>query len=69
MSKAQQLSAELGMSPSLAKDILILAGGDEDIVREASSKSDRLESMKCRIIDMRMSKIEGGAHHEEDDEV
>lgn len=60
--KTIELADELGMSPGLASDMLTLAGGDTDLVRKASNESMRLESMKCKIIDMRMSKIEKGTH-------
>lgn len=66
--KIRTLANDFCISYSLARDLLILAGGDEDIVRQASSESDRLESVKCKIINLRMSKLEKGAHDEQEAE-
>lgn len=59
-----RLSSDLHMSAELAKDMLMLAGGKEDIVRQASAESNRLESMKCNIINRRISQIERNANHD-----
>lgn len=52
------LAEELGMSPGLACDMYILSGCDADIVRDCSDRSSRIESMKCKIIDARLTKLE-----------
>lgn len=49
---------DLGMSARLAHDMWILSGRDETIIREASQTSSGIESMKCRIIDARLQKLE-----------
>lgn len=54
------LQSKLHMSPGLARDLLILAGGDIDIVCSASEESQRLDTMKARIIDKRIAKLEEG---------
>lgn len=58
MSTEQDLVHSLNMSPGLARDLLKLAGGDEQIVYEASDCCVHLDSMKCHIIDARMRKLE-----------
>lgn len=52
------LADELGMSPGLACDMYILAGMDADLVRKCSGRSNRLETMKCKIINERFMKLE-----------
>lgn len=54
----RELSSKLQMSPGLAKDMLILAGGDKRLVEEASDESQRLDELKATIIDMRFCKLE-----------
>lgn len=53
---ANDLAAEIHCGPSLAADLLTLAGGDSSIVRDASMFCDRVESMKSFIIDRRFRK-------------
>lgn len=56
--KVRQVSRDIGCSISLARDLLVLAGGDEKLVREASMATDRVESAKAYIIDARFRKSE-----------
>ena len=51
-----RVADELGITAQLAKELLILAGGDEDIVTEASDSSSNLSECKARIINARLSK-------------
>lgn len=52
------LANEIRCGPSLARDLLLLAGGDANIVRKASETCHGIESLKAYIIDARISKIE-----------
>lgn len=44
--------------PSLARDLLLLAGDDASLVYKASEKCHGIESVKAYIIDQRMRKLE-----------
>ena len=50
------LAADIHCGPSLAHDLLTLAGGDASIVRDASMACGKAESMKAFIIDRRFQK-------------
>jgi hypothetical protein len=50
------LAADIHCGPSLAHDLLTMAGGDASIVRDASLVCDKAESMKAYIIDRRFRK-------------
>lgn len=54
--KVNNLAADIHCGPSLARDLLILAGDDASIVRDASLACDKVESMKAFIIDRRFKK-------------
>lgn len=54
--QAYRVSDELGITYQLAKELLILAGGDEEIVINCSDDSECLSECKAKIIDARMSK-------------
>lgn len=56
--KVNDLAADIHCGVSLAEDLLILAGGDASIVRDASLMCRKAESMKAYIIDHRFRKIE-----------
>lgn len=53
------LARDIRCGPSLARDLLVLAGGDAGLVREASDRCRGVESMKAFIIDQRFQKSEG----------
>ena len=55
----KSISQELGCGPRFAFDLLTLAGGDKNLVFEASSKCSGANEMKVFIIDHRFKKIEG----------
>lgn len=57
LSICYELSNDLGMSLELAIDMFILAGGDEELIREASSKSNHLATMKYHIINSRFNEL------------
>lgn len=57
---ARQLANDINVGLSFANDMLILAGGDAGIVREASRMADGAENLKAIIIDTRVSKLEEG---------
>lgn len=52
------LAADIHCGPSLARDLLTLAGNDAQLVRDASFMCSKAESMKAYIIDHRFRKIE-----------
>lgn len=54
--RVRRLAADIGCGISLARDLLVLAGWDEGIVRDASRACDKVESMKSHIIDRRFRK-------------
>lgn len=54
--KVNDLAADIHCGPSLAEDLLTLAGGDAEIVRDASMMCSKAESMKAFIIDRRFKK-------------
>lgn len=56
--KIMKLATEIRCGPSLARDFLVLAGDDADLVREASAKCHGVESVKAYIIGERMTRIE-----------
>ena len=56
--KVNDLAADIHCGPSLARDLLTLAGDDDQLVRDASFMCDKAESMKAYIIDRRFKKIE-----------
>lgn len=56
--QVERVSDELGITKQLAKELLILAGGDEDLVIESSLASNGLDHCKARIIDGRFQKEE-----------
>lgn len=54
--KEATLAADICCSVGLARDLLMLAGGDDEIVRAASKSCTKVESMKAYIIDHRFKK-------------
>lgn len=50
------VSATLGITRQLAKELCILAGGDVDLVVECSRESNGLDHCKANIIDRRIDK-------------
>ena len=52
----EDLAADIHCGPSLARDLLTMAGGDANIVRDASLVCDKAESMTAYIIDRRFRK-------------
>lgn len=59
MQKAiREVKDALGISASVANDLLILAGGDVDLVIESSEKSLGLGQAKAEIVNARFKRIE-----------
>lgn len=56
--KVLDLARDIRCGPSLARDLLALAGDDARLVREASDRCRGVESMKAYIIDHRISRLE-----------
>lgn len=54
--KVNDLAADIHCGPSLARDLLTMAGEDAQLVRDASFMCDKAESMKAYIIDKRFRK-------------
>lgn len=52
------VSDELGITHQLAKELLILAGGDVDLVIKCSREANGLDHCKANIINQRMLKSE-----------
>lgn len=52
------LAADIRCGVPLARDLLTLAGGDADIVRDASDLCHGVDSMKAYIIDRRIARVE-----------
>lgn len=50
------VSEELGITKHLAKELLIIAGGDTDMVIKCSRASDGLDQCRARILDARFRK-------------
>lgn len=56
--KAKRVADKIGCGDLLARDLLALAGGDEDLVLRSSGEVMGIESVKALIIDGRFRKIE-----------
>lgn len=56
--QVESVSNELGITRQLAKELLKLAGGDEELVIKCSRSSNGLNHCKASIIDRRMSRLE-----------
>lgn len=56
--KVSDLARDIHCGIGLARDLLTLAGGDTDLVKEASLMCNKAESMKAYIIDGRFKKVE-----------
>lgn len=56
--QVERVSESLGITRQLAKELLKLAGGDEDLVVECSRSSNGLDHCKASIIDRRMARLE-----------
>lgn len=54
-----RVAKRLDISENLAKDLLIMAGGDEDLVIECSEMSSGINECKANIIDKRLTEKEG----------
>ena len=56
--QVERVSRKLDISNQLAKELLILAGGDEDLVVHSSKVSANVAECKAVIIDERLRKEE-----------
>lgn len=56
--KVRLLAEDLHISGALARDLLMLAGGNVSLVHEASDKCFGIQSVKAYIIDHRIAKLE-----------
>jgi hypothetical protein len=56
--KIRMLGNAIGCGDGLARDLLLLAGNDYDLVREASVHCTGIESVKTYIINKRFMQIE-----------
>ena len=52
------LARDIGCGDKLTLDLMRYAGGDADLVREASMMCSGVDSLKSYIIDHRISRIE-----------
>lgn len=58
MTKVKDLQERIGVSRSVATELLLLAGDDVDLAEQASIDSIGLDQCKARIIDRRIKKLE-----------
>ncbi|MCR4870364.1 MAG: hypothetical protein K5859_03580 [Atopobiaceae bacterium] len=56
--RIRMLANDIGCGIRLAEDLLMLAGDDEALVREASCRNGGIGSVKAYILDKRILKIE-----------
>lgn len=56
--RIRMLAEDIGCGILLARDLLVLAGDDVELVRKASVECRGAESMKAYIIDHRFRKVE-----------
>lgn len=56
--QVNRVASRLDISQQLAKELLILAGGDEELVVKASESSVNVAECKATIIDGRITKGE-----------
>jgi hypothetical protein len=56
--RIRMLAEDIGCGILLARDLLVLAGNDIDLVRKASVECRGAESMKAYIIDRRFRRVE-----------
>lgn len=54
--KVNDLAADIQCGPRLAEELLTLAGGDSQLVRDASMLNQGINSVKAYIIDRRFKK-------------
>lgn len=54
--KVNDLAADIQTGPRLAEELLTLAGGDANLVRNASMLNQGINSVKAYIIDRRFKK-------------
>lgn len=54
----KSVASAIDVSSGLARELLILAGGDADLVIRSSNLSDGLDKCKARIIDARLTALE-----------
>lgn len=53
-----EMQHELGVSYGVANELMLLAGGDKDLVRDASDASAGLNECKANIINARFIDLE-----------
>lgn len=58
MDRVVMVAMRIKCGPSLARDLLLLAGDDANLVYKASEKCHGIESVKAYIIDQRLRKLE-----------
>lgn len=58
MDRVIMVATRIKCGPSLARDLLLLAGDDATLVYKASEKCHGVESVKAYIIDQRIRKLE-----------
>lgn len=53
-----EVKYRIGVGTTVAKELLVLSGGDVELVVDSSLKSPGLDQCKARIIDERFKRIE-----------
>lgn len=56
--KVNELAVDIQCGPRLAEELLTLAGGDFNLVRDASTMCRGINAVKAYIIDRRFKKVE-----------
>lgn len=57
-SRVKELRDRINVGPSVAEELLVLAGGDIELAEQASRESRGLDQCKAAIIDKRFRRIE-----------
>jgi hypothetical protein len=57
-SKVRELQRRIGVGVSVARELLVLSGGDVDLAEKCSRESTGLDQCKAAIVDARFKRLE-----------
>lgn len=60
-SKVRELQRRIGVGVSVARELLVLSGGDVDLAEKCSRASVGLDQCKAAIINERFKRLEDGS--------
>ena len=60
-SKVRELRERIGVGVSVARELLVLSGGDVDLAEKCSHESTGLDQCKAAIVDARFKRLEDGS--------